>query len=254
MRNSRPKISIITVVKNGEGCLLKTIESVLKQTYSNIEYVVIDGNSEDNTKMMLSTNEDSIDLIVSDPDNSVYDGMNRGDYLTFLNCGDYYPTKDTIRIIFDETDNLNEDDIIYGNILLTNRMNTKIKTVTALPLTVDNLIREGTRTICHQAVFVKKEIVPYFDTSLKLIADLNWYFDLMDQNDSLRIKYKEMAVVCYRIGGLSSTKKLLAMLERIKIVHRRFGFKMVIKNLPYFLKPILYNIISHFGLKKYPAI
>lgn len=258
--NAQPKISIITVVKNGERCILKTINSVLKQTYSNIEYLVIDGNSEDNTKKILQDYNNLIDLIVSCPDNGIYDGMNKGiklstgDYITFLNCGDYYPCKDTIQKIFGKTDKQNKKDIIYGNILLTNKIDQKIKTVYALPLTIENLIKEGTRTMCHQAVFVKKKIVPFFDTNYKLIADLNWYFDLLNQNDELNIKHMDEVVVCYCIGGLSSTKKLYATIERFKIIRLRFGNKVMIKNMHYFLKPILYSLVSYLGLKKYPVI
>lgn len=258
--NDLPKVSIITVVKNGGQCILRTVESILEQTYSNIEYLIIDGNSKDNTNKILEDYNEMIDLVVSNPDNGIYDGMNRGiklstgDYLTFLNCGDYYPSKDTIQTIFEEIDNFCKKDIIYGNILLTNKMDQKIKTVIALPLTIENLIREGTRTMCHQAVFVNKKIVPFFDTSFKLIADLNWYFDLLVQNDDIKIKHIDEVVVCYRIGGVSSTKKLFATVERLKILMRRFGYKVIIKNIPYLLKPILYSLISYFGLKKYPSI
>ena len=180
--------------------------------------------------------------------------LSTGDYITFLNCGDYYISKDTIKNIFGKTGKPEKKDIIYGNILLTNKIDKKIKTVFALPLTIENLIKEGTRTMCHQTVFVKRKIVPFFDTNYVLIADLNWYFDLLIQNDELKIKHIDEVVVCYCIGGLSSAKKLYATIERFKIIRRRFGNKVLIKYMHYFLKPILYSLVSYLGLKKYPVI
>ena len=85
------KISIITInYQNLEG-LKKTVQSVINQTYSNIEYIVIDGNSEDGTKEFLESQDSNIEYWISEPDKGIYNAMNKGilkakgDYLLFLN-------------------------------------------------------------------------------------------------------------------------------------------------------------------------
>ena len=88
------KISIITVCRNSEQYLNETIESVVQQTYPHIEYIVIDGNSTDNTINIIKKNEANIYKWISEPDNSMYDAINKGlklatgDYLLILNSDD----------------------------------------------------------------------------------------------------------------------------------------------------------------------
>jgi len=91
-----PKVSIITVVYNGEEFLEETILSVLNQSYENIEYVIIDGGSTDGTVDIIKKYEDKIDYWVSEPDKGIYNAMNKGlqvvngDYIAILNADDYY--------------------------------------------------------------------------------------------------------------------------------------------------------------------
>ena len=88
------KISIITINYNNKSGLEKTIESVLQQTYDNIEYLVIDGNSTDGSKDVIKKYKHRISYWVSEPDSGIYNAMNKGgtkatgDYLLFLNSGD----------------------------------------------------------------------------------------------------------------------------------------------------------------------
>ena len=90
------KISIITVVKNNEKTIEKAIKSVIEQTYKNIEYIVIDGKSNDNTIKILEKYKNKIDILISEKDNSIWDAMNKGlsrasgDIVGFLNSDDYY--------------------------------------------------------------------------------------------------------------------------------------------------------------------
>ena len=90
------KISIITVVKNNEKTIEKAIKSVIEQSYKNIEYIVIDGKSNDNTIKILEKYKNKIDILISEKDNSIWDAMNKGlsrasgDLVGFLNSDDYY--------------------------------------------------------------------------------------------------------------------------------------------------------------------
>src|SRR5690554_4553164 len=97
-----PKISIITVVFNGEKVLEKTMKSVFSQNYDNIEYVIIDGGSSDGTLKLIEKHKDRITYWSSEPDRGIYDAMNKGlknssgDYVWFLNAGDEIYAADTL--------------------------------------------------------------------------------------------------------------------------------------------------------------
>lgn len=93
---NHPSVSIITVVYNGEKFIEGTILSVLKQTYANIEYIIIDGGSTDGTLDIIKKYEDKINYWISEKDNGIYEAMNKGlevatgDYIAILNADDYY--------------------------------------------------------------------------------------------------------------------------------------------------------------------
>lgn len=92
----KPSISIVTVVFNDVQEIVETLDSVLAQSYENFQYIVIDGDSSDGTQGVLKSYSDRIDIYVSEPDEGVYDAMNKavllatGEYLLFMNCGDHF--------------------------------------------------------------------------------------------------------------------------------------------------------------------
>ena len=113
------RISVITVNFNNKDGLIKTIESVLEQTYKNIEYIIIDGNSTDGSKDVIENIKEHLSYCVSEKDNGIYDAMNKGikqatgDYCLFLNSGDFFVTKNVLsQIFFNKT---------YSNDLLIGR-------------------------------------------------------------------------------------------------------------------------------------
>ena len=100
------KVSIITVVRNAVDTIETTIKSVLNQTYGNIEYIVIDGESTDGTLEIINKYRDQISIIVSEKDNGLYDALNKGvrlstgDWIGILNSGDVFTANDVIANIF----------------------------------------------------------------------------------------------------------------------------------------------------------
>lgn len=118
------KISIITSVYNGESYLEETILSVLKQSYDNIEYVIIDGNSTDRSVDIIKKYEDKLKFWSSEPDKGIYDAWNKalkhvaGDWIVFIGADDYWKTNDVIHkmipsLIQAERENIN---YVYGKI------------------------------------------------------------------------------------------------------------------------------------------
>lgn len=118
---SYPKVSIITVCYNAEDSIEKTIESVVSQSYPNLEYIIIDGNSRDKTKKIIHKYDDKIDYCLSEPDKGIYDAMMKGviaakgEWVLFRNSGDLFFDEDSIKKVFDKYVEDKGEDFILSN-------------------------------------------------------------------------------------------------------------------------------------------
>ena len=167
------KLSIITVNKNNAEGLRKTIESIINQKYIDFEYIVIDGNSNDNSISIIKEHLDNIDFWISEPDAGIYNAMNKGvgkakgEYILFLNSGDCFADAQVLFDVF----SLNpiEDFIIGRSVMIGEKI--KIKTLFSVKNTFHNLFYT---TIHHQATFAKRSVfeeIGLFDESFTLAAD-----------------------------------------------------------------------------------
>lgn len=130
VNNFQPLVSIVTVVRNGEKFLEQTLRSVTDQSYSNIEYIVIDGLSNDNTMSIIEKFRDTINVILSESDYGQTDALkkgfdlSKGEILCWMNYDDIFYSNDTVKSIVDVFIN-NNVDLVYGNdILVDSEMNT----------------------------------------------------------------------------------------------------------------------------------
>ena len=118
---TKPLFSIITVVKNDERNIQKTIESILNQEFKNFEYIIIDGNSKDNTLNKINKYKESIDFIISEDDDGIYFAMNKGaalasgEFVVFVNSGDIFTPK-ALKIINDKIIQEVNFDFIVGTV------------------------------------------------------------------------------------------------------------------------------------------
>lgn len=116
---NKPLITIITVVLNDEENIESTIQSVLNQKYDNIQYVIIDGDSNDNTKKIIEKYKDKIDTFVTEKDKGIYDAFNKGlklakgDLLGFVNSGDVL-TQESLCILVDYYNKYKNADFFFG--------------------------------------------------------------------------------------------------------------------------------------------
>lgn len=116
------KISIVTIVYNGEREIERTIKSVISQTYKNIEYVLVDGASKDNTMQIVEPYRECFHKIISEPDKGIYNAMNKGlavvsgDYVIFANAGDCFASNDVLERVVDSIRKESQlPDMVYGN-------------------------------------------------------------------------------------------------------------------------------------------
>ena len=173
-----PLVTIITVVFNGEKYLEQTIQSVINQTYDNVEYIVIDGGSTDGTVDIIRKYEDKIDYWVSEPDSGLYYAMNQGlnlangEIIGFINSGDWYEL-DAIQNSWEHLVNCDVE-YTYGKVYLVDELGNKFGM--SLPATNKNFGSEiYYRTVYLQlSTFVKKPVYSKFgkfDTKYKISAD-----------------------------------------------------------------------------------
>ena len=175
------KISVITVCFQAEENIAKTIESVKRQTYEDIEYIIVDGNSHDRTLTVIrETLGDHSAKILSEPDRGIYDAMNKGvglaggDYIHFLNAGDTYHDDQVIESTVTWIEKTGAD-IVYGDIEYLypdgsrERRNYDGKCGRQIYYLTGDCIN-------HQAMFVKRQLfaADLFDISLKICADRDW--------------------------------------------------------------------------------
>ncbi len=222
----KPLVSVITVVLNGRAYLEETMRSVFSQTYDNIEYIVIDGGSTDGSLDIIKRCRDGIDYWVSEPDAGIYDAMNkgarasRGDIVYFLNCGDYLYSDDVVARVVQAYGQVNGHGIVHGNVLFRVPSDGFEITV-GRPVGIRDLSRG--RTICHQALFMSREILlgnGMFDTRYNLAAD----FDLLCKGLSQRhpVVYMNTMIAVYRFEGKSSNPDAVTS-EAGRVIRLHFG-------------------------------
>lgn len=227
-----PKVSIITVTYNVEAQLEKTVNSVINQTYKNIEFIIIDGASSDNTIAILKKYNSSIDYWVSESDGGIYDAMNKGlaaatgDYVQFLNAGDYFLNDESLKNIIETAKT--HYDIIYGDIILVDAEGVNRRYHKAMDFTLDKLKMFGTGVLCHQSMLVSRDIAPLYDAKCKYKGELNWYFDICLQNPELRYFHCKKPLIYYFLGGFGYKNFFSNRLEWYKSLYIRFGLRSII--------------------------
>jgi glycosyltransferase involved in cell wall biosynthesis len=173
-----PVISIITIVYNGLNLIEKTIRSIIAQTYPNIEFIVIDGNSSDGTVEIIRLNEEHISYWISEPDGGIYDAMNKGlaaatgDFVWFMNAGDQIYTSETAEKIFS---GYQDGLIYYGDTMVVDEKYHEVGLRRLRP--PEKLswksFKQG-MLVCHQAILVSRLIAEPFDPQYKHSADFDW--------------------------------------------------------------------------------
>ena len=229
-----PLITVITVVFNGEKFIEETILSVINQSFRNIEYIVIDGGSNDGTVDIIKKYTNKISYWISEPDKGIYDAMNKGiraakgDWFNFLNASDTYIDNHVLKNIF--SCELNDATIIYGDIKVL-RENGKSHYHKAITLKNDKSIIKGMK-VCHQAIFYHRDIIHLYDTSLRIKSEWKHLIEMTRKPNFKPLKINS-PIVYYRLGGLSASLASVNRKEYRKVFLEKYGWPNYIKQFPY---------------------
>ncbi|MDX2426194.1 MAG: glycosyltransferase family 2 protein [Cycloclasticus sp.] len=197
----KPLISVVTVVFNGEKYLEQTINSVVNQSYNNIEYIVIDGGSTDGTVDIIKRHEHAIDYWLSEPDEGIYNAMNKGanlctgEYIAFLNADDWY-NLDTVESVVQRI--TKGTDFLFGNILMYRSSTDYIEFKSNLA-NYKKYMPFG-----HPSLFLKRDLALElgFDEQYRTIADYDLVLRLIE--GEYQYTYIDEPLANYRVGGASS--------------------------------------------------
>lgn len=202
------KLSIVTINWNNGAGLQKTIESVIGQSFKDIEYIVIDGASTDNSQSIIQQYHQHIDIAVSEPDSGIYNAMNKGlakasgEYILYLNSGDVLYANKVLEMLFKD---LSSEDYFYGNIVVLDSSNV----VRILP-SAENIYfaeRYQHNLPPQPAFFARRELLKQvggFDEQYKIIADVVLIASICSLN--LKYKFINIPVTLFDHNGISSKK------------------------------------------------
>ncbi len=243
--NARPLISIITVTYNASATLPLTMQSVAEQTFSDFEHLIIDGASSDDTILIARQMGIKGVRIISEPDNGLYDAMNkglrmaRGSYVLFLNSGDRFHAEDTLAKYAAAIDK-KRPDIIYGDTDIVDADGKKLgaRHLSAPDiLTVDSFSKG--MLICHQAFMAKKEIAPFFDTDYRFSSDYDWTIRCIKASrPGARVNLR-CVTIDYLADGMTDRNKKASLIERFKIMACHYGgMKAVLSHLSFIPRAI----------------
>ncbi len=226
-KNLSYKISIITVCLNSERCIHTAIESVLNQTYSNIEYIIIDGNSYDNTLNIIKQYESLFDgrmKYLSEPDSGLYDAMNKGihmatgDIIGILNSDDLYCDPYVIEKVMNLFDEHSSLDAVYADLYYVSQNDTS-HIVRKWETGVQKPFKSGWHP-GHTTLFLKKKVYNnygLYNLDFKLVADFELMLRFFDKY-KIKASYLPEYLVRMRLGGLTNKKYINIYKQNIECI------------------------------------
>ena len=247
------KISIITVCYNSEATLRDTIESVLAQTYPDIEYIIVDGASRDGTMAIVAEYRDRIATVVSEPDMGIYDAMNKGiklatgDIIGILNSDDFYENTKVVGDVVSQFVSFPDSDLVFGNVVFVAPHNLdKIVRYYRSDHFMSWKLRFGWMP-AHPATFIKRHAyyrVGSYSLEFKISSDYEMFVRLLLVN-KLSFSRINKVLVRMRTGGVSTAGIRSRLLLNKEIVQacRKNG---IYTNLLFVLSKLPFKLLEMF--------
>jgi glycosyltransferase involved in cell wall biosynthesis len=224
----KPLVSIVTPVFNGRRYLEQTIKSVLAQTYDNIEYIIIDGGSNDGSIDIIKKYGQQVDFWSSESDAGMYDAVNKGlkiasgEILAYLNSDDLYYS-DTVEFAVDYFKKNAAAELIYGNCDFIDSYSNFLYNYRYPTFRWEFFISRHTSSIPQQTTFWRRGIhhkIGYFDSGLKMCGDFDFY---AKAGQCCRIEHTQRTLAKYRIHAASlTTMQATQNKKEVDVLHRRY--------------------------------
>jgi len=235
----KPLVSVITATLNSEKYLEETIQSVINQTYDNVEYIICDGCSTDGTLDVIREYDDKIDCWVSEPDGSMYEAINKGirlscgDIVAILNSDDKYASPDVMEQMVRNFRQYSDIDGFYGDVIKLYPTHTIYRRLFQVDYKEYLLARQGT-FVPHPTLFVRRgciQKIGLYNTHYRYASDYDFILKLLK---NYKLKYVNKPFIFFRLhdGNISSSENI--RLESLSILndhnigsyHRAYRFIM----------------------------
>lgn len=212
-----PLISIITICYNEKANIEKTCKSIASQQYDALEWIVIDGGSNDGTVDILNNYQSSMAYFISEKDKGIYNAMNKGiqratgEYLLFLNGGDYLVNNTILNEVFVKKPT---GDILYGDICLEN--GTPYKTLESLHH-VTRAFFLAPNSLNHQATFIKRDLFTeygLYNEIFKYAGDYEWFLRICERAPQAVWTRINTIISVFDRGGMSENRALWGKIFR----------------------------------------
>ncbi len=223
------KISIITACYNSSHTLEKTIQSVLSQTHTDIEFIVIDGGSKDGTLDIIKQYSDEVSVWISEPDRGIYDALNKGvalatgDLIGFLHADDVYASPNILEHIANLATHNN---VVYGDLQYVSENGTVIRNWVSGIFEFKKLKRGWMPP--HPTLYVKRELyseVGVFNLDYKIAGDYDFMLRLLSM-PNLKVGYLPELVVLMRVGG-ASNKSIKNIIQKSKEDYKALKYNKI---------------------------
>ena len=224
----QPRISIITICYNAASTITRTLRSVSAQTYPNIQYLIIDGASKDNTLELVRELAPEAE-IYSERDKGIYDAMNKGldratgDYVWYVNAGDALASPTTVEDLVRATctgDSL--PDVLYGDTRLIDSEDHDLGLRRLRPPhQLDWRSFRSGMLVCHQAFVAKRSISPHYDLSYRFSADVDWCIRVLKEAKTTAFYPEPIAL--YLNEGTTTANHRASLIERFHVMRHHYG-------------------------------
>ena len=222
-------ISVVTVCKNAEKSIERTLQSLLTQNDCDFEYLIIDGKSSDDTLNLirkykpLMENRGICVHLISEKDSGIYNAMNkavqlsRGSWINFLNAGDTFCNPMIIERVSDKLKDVPDAAVVYGDYYKTRIMQGKISNTLCRAREIQTILEN--MPFCHQAAFVRREaLVRYrFNEDYQIAADYDLFLRMYVAQE--KFLHMEEIIASFAMDGISQTQDQKLHKEYCSIYH-----------------------------------
>lgn len=240
----RPTLTVVTVCRNALPQLRKTALSVARQTFADIEYIIIDGASDDGTQEYVKSLGDMVDTFISEPDGGIYDAMNKGianaqgEWVIFMNAGDTFYSEDTVERVFANKD-YSGYGVVYGDVAKGPDTEHLIVKKASAPHNSHRMF------FCHQSAFYRREelVNTPFDTCHRMSADIHQVKRLYKRG--VKFCQLDMPVAIFDTSGVSNVRRSTGLRDNISVVNELDPFLTRLRLLPKLYIPYLICRLRH---------